>query len=40
MIQSPWIGKCHHDFVLGSLAEAVDKILQLHSATLLLMDQV
>lgn len=40
MIQSPWIGKCHHDFVLESLADAVEKILQLHSATLLLMDQV
>jgi D-glycero-D-manno-heptose 1,7-bisphosphate phosphatase len=40
LIQSPWIGKCHHDFVLANLPEAVEKILRLHSSSILLMDQV
>jgi D-glycero-D-manno-heptose 1,7-bisphosphate phosphatase len=32
LIDSPWIGKVHHDFVLPDLAAVVEKILQLHSA--------
>lgn len=31
MIQSPWIGQDHHDFVVSNLETAVSKILQLHS---------
>jgi D-glycero-D-manno-heptose 1,7-bisphosphate phosphatase len=31
LIQSPWIGSVHRDFVVAGLASAVDKILQLHS---------
>jgi D-glycero-D-manno-heptose 1,7-bisphosphate phosphatase len=30
LVASPWIGSGHHDFVLPSLAEAVNKLLQLH----------
>jgi D-glycero-D-manno-heptose 1,7-bisphosphate phosphatase len=29
MLQSPWIGPGHHDFVLGGIGAAADKILQL-----------
>jgi D-glycero-D-manno-heptose 1,7-bisphosphate phosphatase len=32
LIQSPWIGAVHHDFVLPTLESAVDRILQLRSA--------
>jgi D-glycero-D-manno-heptose 1,7-bisphosphate phosphatase len=32
MIRSPWIGDDHHDFVVGSLTEAVAKIHQLHAS--------
>jgi D-glycero-D-manno-heptose 1,7-bisphosphate phosphatase len=28
LIKSPWIGSGHHDFVLGSLSEIVEKILK------------
>jgi len=31
MIDSPWIGTDHHDFVVPDLEQAVNKILQLHS---------
>ncbi|MDB6122776.1 MAG: gmhB 1 [Pedosphaera sp.] len=30
LLNSPWIGSGHHDFVLNSLAEIVGKILKLH----------
>jgi D-glycero-D-manno-heptose 1,7-bisphosphate phosphatase len=30
MVQSPWIGKDHHDFVVPDLPAAVRKILELH----------
>ncbi len=33
LIASPWIGKGHRDFVLGSLAEAVNKIPRLQNGT-------
>jgi D-glycero-D-manno-heptose 1,7-bisphosphate phosphatase len=39
LLRSPWIGKGHQDFVLSSLSEVVQKILQLQSASVLLMDQ-
>jgi len=39
LLQSPWIGKGHHDFVLSSLSEVVEKIHQFHSASILLMNQ-
>lgn len=32
LIDSPWIGNVHHDFVLPDLASVVEKILQLHAA--------
>ena len=32
LIDSPWIGSVHHDFVLPDFESVVDKILQLHSA--------
>lgn len=32
LIQSPWIGKVHRDFVVPDLATAVEKILQLRGA--------
>lgn len=32
LLQSPWVGSHHHDFVLADLSAAVEKILQLHSA--------
>jgi D-glycero-D-manno-heptose 1,7-bisphosphate phosphatase len=31
MVQSPWIGKDHHDFVVADFAAAVAKVLQLHA---------
>jgi len=31
LIQSPWVGSGHHDFVLPNLTAIVDKILQLHT---------
>jgi D-glycero-D-manno-heptose 1,7-bisphosphate phosphatase len=31
LIESPWVGSGHHDFVLPSLAAAADKILRLHT---------
>ncbi len=31
LIQSPWIGTGHHDFVLPDLTVIVEKILQLHT---------
>jgi D-glycero-D-manno-heptose 1,7-bisphosphate phosphatase len=31
LIQSPWIGSVHRDFVVAGLASAVHKIMQLHS---------
>jgi len=33
LIASPWIGKGHHDIVLASLADAVNKISRLHAGT-------
>lgn len=40
LIESPWNGKGHHDFILPGLTEAVEKILELHSSTALLMNRV
>ena len=40
LLRSPWIGNGHHDFVLSDLAEAVQRIDQLHSSSLLLMNQM
>ncbi len=40
LVRSPWNGNGHHDFVLATLSEAVEKLLQLHSTTVLLMNQV
>jgi hypothetical protein len=31
LIQSPWIGSGHHDFVLPNIAAITDKILRLHA---------
>lgn len=31
MVDSPWIGHDHHDFVVADLEHAVSKILQLHA---------
>jgi D-glycero-D-manno-heptose 1,7-bisphosphate phosphatase len=31
MLQSPWVGSGHHDFVLTSLGTIADKILQLQT---------
>jgi len=39
LLHSPWIGKGHQDFVLLNLSEVVVKIQQLHSSSILLMDQ-
>jgi len=39
LLRSPWIGKGHQDCVLSSLSEVVEKIHQMHSASILLMDQ-
>jgi D-glycero-D-manno-heptose 1,7-bisphosphate phosphatase len=33
LLQSPWIGNVHHDFVLPDLAAIVEKILQLRVAS-------
>ncbi|MCL5096446.1 MAG: HAD-IIIA family hydrolase [Candidatus Omnitrophica bacterium] len=30
LVRSPWIGNGHHDFVLSTLDEVVDRILQIH----------
>jgi D-glycero-D-manno-heptose 1,7-bisphosphate phosphatase len=32
LLESPWIGPGHHDFVLGSLPAIANKILHLHQA--------
>jgi D-glycero-D-manno-heptose 1,7-bisphosphate phosphatase len=40
LLQSPWIGKGHQDFVLSKLADVVQKILHFHSQPILLMHQV
>lgn len=32
LVQSPWVGKVHRDFVLPDLAAIVEKILHLHTA--------
>jgi D-glycero-D-manno-heptose 1,7-bisphosphate phosphatase len=34
LIRSPWNGSGHHDFVLPSLSEAVQKIFQVHSTAM------
>ena len=34
LLQSPWVGSGHHDFVLSSLAAIVGKILQLQTRNL------
>ena len=39
MLQSPWIGGGHHDFVLSNLSELVQKIQQVRSGSILLMNQ-
>jgi len=39
LLESPWIGKGHHDFVLANLSDLVKKVQQLHSASSLLMNQ-
>src|SRR5438552_18658703 len=39
LLRSPWIGKGHQDFVLSNLSEVVQKIHQLQSGSVLLMDQ-
>jgi D-glycero-D-manno-heptose 1,7-bisphosphate phosphatase len=31
LVQSPWLGDCHHDFVLPDLSCLIDKLLQLCS---------
>ncbi len=31
LVESPWIGHDHHDFVVPNLSSAVSKILQLHA---------
>ncbi len=31
LLDSPWTGSGHHDFVVGDLESAVDKVLQLHA---------
>ena len=40
MLKSPWIGKGHYDFVLSNLSEVVQRVQQLHSSSILLMNQV
>jgi D-glycero-D-manno-heptose 1,7-bisphosphate phosphatase len=39
LLRSPWNGNGHHDFILSSLKEVVERIFRLHSSPLLLMDQ-
>ena len=39
LLRSPWIDKGHQDFVLSNLSEVVQKIHELQSGGLLLMDQ-
>jgi D-glycero-D-manno-heptose 1,7-bisphosphate phosphatase len=31
LLQSPWVGNVHHDFVLPDLGAIVDKVLRLHT---------
>lgn len=33
LLQSPWVGSSHHDFVLPDLTAIMDKILRLHDGT-------
>ena len=33
LVQSPWVGKVHRDFVLPDLAAIVEKILHLHTSS-------
>jgi D-glycero-D-manno-heptose 1,7-bisphosphate phosphatase len=40
LVQSPWIGTGHHDFVVPNLEAAVRKILQLHVPSEFAMGQV
>lgn len=40
LLRSPWLGNGHHDFVVDSLAEMVDRILALHSESVLVMNQL
>jgi D-glycero-D-manno-heptose 1,7-bisphosphate phosphatase len=40
LIRSPWNGSGHHDFVLSTLAEVVQRILLLQASPVLLMDEV
>jgi D-glycero-D-manno-heptose 1,7-bisphosphate phosphatase len=32
LMQSPWVGPVHHDFIVSSFAMAVDKVLKFHQA--------
>ena len=34
LINSPWLGRVHHDLVVADFAAAVDKLLQLHGCPL------
>jgi D-glycero-D-manno-heptose 1,7-bisphosphate phosphatase len=36
LVQSPWVGNVHHDFVLPDLRAIVDKILQLRAPSLVM----
>ena len=38
LIQSPWLGNAHHDLVVADFKTAVEKLLQLHSASVLTAD--
>lgn len=40
VLRSPWLGTSHHDFVVDSLAEMVDRILAVHSESVLVMNQL
>ncbi|HVY70474.1 MAG TPA: HAD-IIIA family hydrolase, partial [Verrucomicrobiae bacterium] len=40
LLRSPWNGTSHHDFVVDELSEAVERILALHSESLLVMNQL
>jgi D-glycero-D-manno-heptose 1,7-bisphosphate phosphatase len=40
LIESPWTGNGHHDFVLPGLDHVATRILQLQASPVLLMDQV
>jgi D-glycero-D-manno-heptose 1,7-bisphosphate phosphatase len=39
LLQSPWVGNGHHDFVAGHLSEIPQRIMELNTRSLLLMDQ-